>query len=226
MKAQTCQTISTPRRERVLMRALASARCLVLLCDFAGVDWNTYHAAREQEWLLPYEGVLRTTLQRHLAGLARSEPLLELGCGTSDLAAQMHADGWSAVTAVDVSRTAVEAAAARFGASPGLRFAVADARDPSPTVPDGSVAAIVDKGTLDAICCGEGFDYEAKRVAASLVRALRPGGVWCCVSLMPPALVLPLVARDEWSELRCDEVLLTANERRLHVYVGEKRAAK
>ena len=63
----------------------------------------------------------------------------------------------------------------------------------------GSVAAVLDKGTLDAICCGDGFDWEAGRVAASLVRALRPGGVWVCASLMPPSVVLPLVRRTEWS---------------------------
>ena len=56
---------------------------------------------------------------------------------------------------------------ARHSAVSGLRFAVADARDLSPVVPDGSVAAILDKGTLDAICCGDGFDYARSAVAAN-----------------------------------------------------------
>tara|TARA_B100000795_G_scaffold169403_1_gene127676 strand:- start:124 stop:1068 length:945 start_codon:yes stop_codon:yes gene_type:complete len=197
---------------------LALTRCLVLLCDFASVDWDTYHADGEQEWLVPYDGLLKTTLNQHLADLPRTAPVLELGCGTSSLAAQLHADGWSDVLAVDLSRTAVDAAGARHSA-PGLRFAVADARDLSPVVPDGSVAAILDKGTLDAICCGDGFDYEAGRVGASLTRALRPGGVWCCVSLMPPGLVLPLLQREEWAELQS-----TPFGDRLHFYVGRTRA--
>ena len=197
---------------------LALARCLVVLCDFAAVDWDAYHADGEQEWLLPYEGVLRGTLHEHLAHLPRSAPVLELGCGTSSMAAQLHADGWSNVLAVDLSRTAVDAARARDEA-PGLRFAVADARDLSPVLSDGSVAAIVDKGTLDAICCGEGFDYEARRVGASLTRALRPDGVWCCISLMPPAVVLPLLQREEWAELHA-----TPLGDRLHVYVGRRAA--
>ena len=198
---------------------LALTRCLVLLCDFAAVDWDTYHAGGAREWLVPYNGLLKTTLNQHLARLPRSEPVLELGCGTSSLAAQLHADGWSNVLAVDLSRTAVDAARARHSAVSGLRFAVADARDLSPVVPDGSVAAILDKGTLDAICCGDGFDYEARRVGASLTRALRPGGVWCCVSLMPPGLVLPLLQRDEWAELQS-----TPFGERLHFYVGRTPA--
>ena len=198
---------------------LALTRCLVLLCDFSGVDWDTYHANGEQEWLLPFEGLLRTTLNKNLAHLPPTVPVLELGCGTSSLAAELHAAGWSDVLAVDLSRTAVDAARARH-ATPGLRFAVADARDLSPVVPDGSVAAILDKGTLDAICCGDGFDYEARRVGASLTRALRPGGVWCCVSLMPPGLVLPLLQREEWSELESSPL-----GERLHFYVG-RRATK
>ena len=186
------------------------------MCDFAAVDWNAYHADGEQEWLLPYEGLLRTTLSQHLAHLPRSAPVLELGCGTSSLAAQLHTDGWSDVLAVDLSRTAVEAARARYTA-PGLRFAVADARDLSPVIADGSVAAILDKGTLDAICCGDGFDYEARRVSTSLTRGLRDDGVWCCVSLMPPEVVLPLLEREEWAELHAAPLV-----ERLHVYVGRR----
>ena len=222
-----CALISIPFATTALARSmiapllrprLALTRCLVLLCDFAAVDWDTYHADGEQEWLVPYDGLLKTTLNQHLANLPLSAPVLELGCGTSSLAAQLHTDGWSDVLAVDLSRTAVDAASARHS-TPGLRFAVADARDLSPVVPDGSVAAILDKGTLDAICCGDGFDYEAGRVGASLTRALRPGGVWCCVSLMPPGLVLPLLQREEWAELQS-----TPFGDRLHFYVGRTRA--
>ena len=66
---------------------------------------------------------------------------------------------------------------------------------------DGSLGAICDKGTLDAICCGDGFDYEAGLVAAECVRCLRPGGRWVCISLMPGTVVLPLFKRQEWASL-------------------------
>ena len=55
---------------------LALTRCLVLLCDFAAVDWDTYHAYGAREWLVPYNGLLKTTLNQHLAHLPRSEPVL------------------------------------------------------------------------------------------------------------------------------------------------------
>ena len=51
---------------------LALTRCLVLLCDFAAVDWDTYHADGARECLVPYNGLLKTTLNQHLAQLPRS----------------------------------------------------------------------------------------------------------------------------------------------------------
>ena len=76
---------------------------------------------------------------------------------------------------------------------------VADARETG--LETGRFSAIVDKGTLDAICSGEGYDYEAGRLAAECKRLLAPGGVWVCVSLLPPAVLLPLLERQEWASL-------------------------
>ena len=190
------------------------------MCDYAAADWDALHASTAREWLLPPEACL-AALHDALEGVPHDAPILELGCGTSSLASALRDEGWSDVLGTDLSRRAVADADARH-ARPGLRFAVADARDLSTAVADGSVAAALDKGTLDAICCGEGFDYEARRVAASVVRALRPGGVWACVSLMPPSVVLPLMRRAEWTLLQAEPLERTG----LHVYRGVRGAAQ
>ena len=179
---------------RVLFHAPPPARlgASPVLHDFAAVDWNEFHQAHSsKEWLLPSED-MHGRLSKALRGLPRSTPLLELGCGTSTLAAQLVDAGWCNVTAIDISRHAVEAARVRDGLRPALRYLVADARNMKFMAP-AQLGAIIDKGTLDAVCCGDGFDWEAKQIANEMVRVLVPGGRWICLSLMPPSVLLPLI---------------------------------
>jgi len=175
----------------------------------SGVDgvvaWR--HVAHgDKEWLLPFDGALSSQLRTGLRGLPRDAPLLELGCGTSDLAAKLVDDGWRNVTAIDISPQAVVAAIERHGfARQGLRYMVGDARRLD-ALPAAEIGAVIDKGTLDAICCGDGFDYEARTVLAEVRRVLAPGGRWLCLSLMPPSVVMPLLQRHEWSSVHAERV--------------------
>jgi len=182
--------------------------------DFAALDWEQYHlqSSRREEWLLPYDGALARALSMSLAGFARSAPLLELGCGTSDLAMRLHNDGWNNVTAVDISAHAVETARRQWGSPSGLRFIRADARRLDAFEPH-SFGSVLDKGTLDAICCGEGFDHEAKLVASAVERVLVPGGLWITASLMPPSVVMPLLDRSNWPYTRYEPL-----DHRVHLY--------
>ena len=202
--------------QRSLVALLACPRSApVRMADFAALDWDAYHVENaEEEWLLPYQGVLQERLREKLCGLPPSAPLLELGCGTSSLAAKLYDDGWRDVKALDISRHCVQVARKRHGGKqrPGLQFAVGDARKLA-TVPDAHIGAVLDKGTLDAICCGEGFDYEAKRVSREVNRVLAPGGRWLVLSLMPPSVLMPLLQADaEWSVLTHERV------REYHLY--------
>ena len=136
--------------------------------------------------------------------------------GTSDLAACLYDEGWQDVTAVDVSRQAIAAATKRYAETrPGLRFEFGDCRHLT-NVSDGSYGAVLDKGTLDACCCGDGFDYEAQRIAAEVARVLTPGGLWCSVSLMPPSVLLPLLPKHVWQSVECEPL----HGGRLHFYRG------
>ncbi|KAL1518417.1 hypothetical protein AB1Y20_002709 [Prymnesium parvum] len=187
--------------------------------DFANpFAWDAAYASSgcpPAEWLLPYSALRPLLLE--LLPSSRAAPVLEIGCGTSALAAQLCADGFTELTACDASRVAVEASRRAFAHVASLRVVREDAREMS--FADGSFCAAVDKGTLDAICSAEGYDYEAARVAAELVRVLRPRGRWVCVSLMPPAVLLPIMEREEWGgSLRL--------ERRVgghYVYAAERR---
>ncbi len=168
--------------------------------DYASpTGWDVaYSTGREAaDWLLPYDAI-RDELLTSLTGL-EEDPILECGCGTSPLASRLVADGFRKVVACDASRVAIEAASSLFGEVAGLSFVHSDARSLK-AFPDGAFAAVIDKGTLDAVCSGEGFDFEGGRVARALCRVLRPTGRWLCVSLMPPQVVLPMMRRDgEWA---------------------------
>ena len=180
---------------RILPLQLPRARLLAppLMCDMNALDWDAYHMRElEMEWLMPYEGEFGNRLKDGLSRIPRNAPLLELGCGTSSLARSLHDDlGFRNITCIDISRQAIMAAQKDATALAGVRFEYGDARQMS--FEKESFGACIDKGTLDAICCGEGFDYEARRVTMEVFRVLAPGGVWLVLSLMPPSVMLPLI---------------------------------
>ncbi|CAM9209968.1 unnamed protein product, partial [Hapterophycus canaliculatus] len=107
--------------------------------------------------------------------------------------------GWRNITNIDFSTPCIEQGRRSPSSSsrPGVQWLVMDAC--SLTFEDSSFDAAVDKGTLDAIACSEAFDWFIPRMARSLVRVLRPGGTWVCVSFTPPEIALPLLEEcGEW----------------------------
>ena len=128
--------------------------------------------------------------------------VLELGCGSSTLALDMHRDGYSDVLAVDFAPAAVEvsnelarAAGVSLGtctgagadadeAAPGLRFEVMDVRDLS--LEAASVECVIDKATVDAILCASDGAQNVLRVASEVDRVLCMGGVFIIVSHINP----------------------------------------
>lgn len=187
--------------------------------DFASpAAWDDAYASaacKDAEWLLSFEQL--RALVVGLAGSRREQPALELGCGTSSLAAGLCDQGFTNVTACDASRVAVQYSSHKFAGTEGLRFVREDARCLS--FEKASFSLVLDKGTLDAICSGEGYDYEGGRVASELVRVLQPNGLWICVSLMPPSVVLPMMHRLEWG----DSLRMLQRIEGHYVYVAELR---
>lgn len=91
------------------------------------------------------------------------ERILDLGCGTGDLAAEISARG-AEVTGADASPEMVARAAGKY---PRLRFVIADAR-----------SLELDVGSFDAVFSNAALHWvkEASRAIREVHRVLRPGG--------------------------------------------------
>lgn len=91
------------------------------------------------------------------------EQVLDLGCGTGDLAAEIYSRG-AEVTGVDASPEMVSRAAEKY---PRLHFVVADAR-----------SLDLDEGSFDAVFSNAALHWvrEARQAVREIHRILRPGG--------------------------------------------------
>jgi SAM-dependent methyltransferase len=130
-----------------------------------------------------------------------SDAVVVVGCGSSALPFTLY-DARAALPAfkrrppppvigLDWATSAIEAMSQRLTAAdvkrPGLSFAVGDVKS-MPWISDGSIAAVVDKATIDAAFCGEDAGESAesvRRVIREIYRILCPGGVLLHVTYSP-----------------------------------------
>jgi SAM-dependent methyltransferase len=96
--------------------------------------------------------------------------LLDYGCGDGTFVAMVHAD-FTETVGLDVDRTQVDAAAARLGHLPGIRFGLTAA-----PFPESQTAA-----PFDVVTCMEVLEHcledERRRVIGELRRLVAPGGL-------------------------------------------------
>ena len=118
-------------------------------------------------------GEAQPAMLRLLAEHPPTAPVLDVGCGSGDLAIALARTGLD-VVGVDFVPAAIELARERAAALPDdvrrrLRFEVGDALEPSRLGPP--VGAVVDSGFLHL------FDHDVRdRFAAELAATLPPGG--------------------------------------------------
>lgn len=133
----------------------------------------------------------------------------------------MYDRGWRNITNIDFSATCIEQGRSSQSSRsrPGVQWSVMDAC--SLTFDDNCFDVAVDKGTLDAIACSEAFDWLLPRMARSVVRVLRPGGTWVCVSFTPPEITLPLLEECAGWGVSVERL----EEESFWMYVGRKHPA-
>ncbi|KAF0922909.1 hypothetical protein E2562_002154 [Oryza meyeriana var. granulata] len=133
------------------------------------------------DWYQTYPA-LRPLLR---ARLPTSSRVLMLGCGNSLLSEDMVKDGYEEVVNVDISSIVIEQMREKHVDIPQLTYFQMDVRDMS-FFGDKTFDCVLDKGTLDAMMCGDDAPLGASKMLAEVARLLRPGGIYMLITYGSP----------------------------------------
>jgi ubiquinone/menaquinone biosynthesis C-methylase UbiE len=92
----------------------------------------------------------------------------------------MYEDGYLSISNVDISRTVIDGMASRHRDKKGCSWQVMNVA--SLAHPDMTFDAVVDKGTLDSVLCGDNSTANAARYCSETARVLKPSGVFFVIS--------------------------------------------
>ena len=159
------------------------------------------------EWYRSYESLRRILLSH----FKPKEPLLQVGVGTSLLQESLvEQDGYKCIVNTDFSSVCIEKMRQMHSHIPQLSYELDDVR--SMRFDDRSFAGILDKGVLDALLCGCSAEEDAGKMMGEVVRVLRPGGEYLCVTSQAPKdrlrylLLQPDTLSDTISKIEVYEV--------------------
>ncbi|CAL0334918.1 unnamed protein product [Lupinus luteus] len=127
----------------------------------------------------------------------RSLHILVVGSGNSAFSEGMVDDGYTDVVNIDISSVVIEAMQNKYRDRLHMKYIKMDVRDMSP-FESGSFGAIIDKGTLDSILCGNNSRQHATKMLEEVWRVLEDKGVYILVTYGDPLYRLPLL-RDSCS---------------------------
>ncbi|MCD7457026.1 hypothetical protein HAX54_033921 [Datura stramonium] len=118
--------------------------------------------------------------------------VLIVGCGNSAFSEGMVDDGYEDVVNIDISSVVIEAMQKKYSGRPQLKYMKMDTRYMS-SFEDGSFDAVVDKGTLDSILCGESSQKNAAKMLTEVGRVLKDKGVYILITYGTPIYRLHLL---------------------------------
>ena len=94
----------------------------------------------------------------------------------------MADDGYTHITNTDYSPVAIERLRSLYPSyNDRLSYAVADARS-MPQYADGCFHGVLDKGTLDALLCGDTDERDAAALLGEVWRLLAPGAAYVMIT--------------------------------------------
>eukprot|EP00644_Phytophthora_capsici_P009139 jgi/Phyca11/504226/fgenesh2_kg.PHYCAscaffold_6_\ len=115
------------------------------------------------DWYQRYGG-LKELLNQYVK---KTDNILMAGAGNSRLSEEMVNDGYQKLMNVDVSEIVIKQMSAKY-------------EDHE------TYDAVVDKGTMDSILCGEGSTANVSKMCQEIHRVLKPNGVYFIVSYGVP----------------------------------------
>ena len=188
--------IIAPRSTNALQSTNSDAS-LVDAFDFSSkTGWDQFYEKRsrpssdhDQLAFEPYEWHSSLDHDAVLQHAERGGSILFVGCGTSTMPLELYDlhEGKSHIMCLDYSPSCIEQLAQSWGPTrENMSFLVGDATrlENMPAIADGDerIDAIIDKGLIDALMCGEGWNGDVERLLASAAKQLRHNGLYVLVS--------------------------------------------
>lgn len=124
--------------------------------------------------------------------LSPSHRILAIGCGNSPFSEGMVEDGYEDVVNIDISSVVIEAMQKKYSDHPQLKYITMDVRDMSAFETD-SFDAVIDKGTLDSILCGNDSKENSSMMLKEVFRVLKDNGIYILITYGAPSYRLNLL---------------------------------
>lgn len=132
------------------------------------------------DWYQRYSG-LSDLLNKYVK---KDDAVLMAGAGNSRLSEDMYEDGYQTITNIDISRVVVDQMVEKYRDKAALTYQQMNVC--ALEFPDESFDAVIAKGTMDAILCGEGSTANVARMCQEVSRVLKSHGVFFIVSYGVP----------------------------------------
>ena len=151
--------------------------------DFSTQEyWDKKYAEKDTqfEWLRPYSEI-KEYVNEHIK---KNDKILIPGCGNSSLGPDMYNDGYKNLVNNDFSPVVIEQMSKRYSEMKTLVWDVMDITKMA--YPNESFDTVLDKGTIDALTCGEDYENQIFKACCEYSRVLKPGGFAYILSFGQP----------------------------------------
>mmetsp|Transcript_22009 Transcript_22009/g.21701 ORF Transcript_22009/g.21701 Transcript_22009/m.21701 type:complete len:159 (-) Transcript_22009:30-506(-) len=109
----------------------------------------------------------------------------------------MYDEGFINSINIDISQVVIKAMQEKYRDKQTMRFLHMDGRNME--FDDATFDAVIDKGTLDAILCGENSTTHANKMISEVYRVLSPTGVYVAITYGQPPHRYPYLDKSEYN---------------------------
>jgi len=145
------------------------------------------------DWYQRYSGIKDLISQY----VKKSDNILQSGCGNSRLSEDMCEDGYQNISNIDISQVVVGQMIEKNREKNSMTWQQMNVT--ALEFADETFDAIVDKGTLDSILCGEGSTANTQKYCIEASRVLKSKGVLFIVSYGIPENRLQYLENEDYS---------------------------
>lgn len=145
------------------------------------------------DWYQRFSGIKDLIAQY----IRKEDSILMSGAGNSRLSEDMYEDGYTSIANIDISRVCIDQMIDKYRDKNTMTWQQMNVC--TLEYPDESYDAIVDKGTMDSILCGEGSTANVAKMCMEFSRVLKPKGVYFVISYGVPDNRMQYLENEDYS---------------------------